>query len=185
MKTANSNWTYSPKKLNQVTVGDKVYSIYTHGKYPQLFKYEVVNITDVELQYPDRHWKEFHLVLCESIYMTVDGIHNKIYYAQEQAATAKRIAIYGFYRDEYVQEWGEGKVYADYKVALHSLRTCLEKKVKKNLGRMKQLQRALDYQTEMLRCIHMEISAEELDALSFSKRKTERPVIILDQGHKM
>ena len=149
---------YKPKKFNEVKLGDSIWTLYTHGVVvPIIHEYEVVEITDVDLQYPTRHWKRFGLreIVPEKdkqlSYPTITMDGNPAQYP---------IDIYGFDFDSYVQEWCQDRVFADKKLAFHALYSCLKRKIKKNKGRQRKIESHLSRQTKMLEKM-LEVFPEE------------------------
>lgn len=148
---------YKPKKFNEVKLGDSIWTLYTHTVVPIIHEYEVVEITDVDLQYPTRHWKRFGL---REVISDEQLSHRVI--TTDRGPAQYPIDIYGFDFDSYVQEWCDQRVFADKKLAFHALYSCLKRNIKKDKGRQRKIERQLSRQTKMLEKMFEIFPEEEL-----------------------
>lgn len=143
---------YEPRKFSDLNVGDTVYMVNIHGQYPSFSELTVKSITDVELQYPERHWKEFVLDENED---------NAI--KRSMPTRNLKISIFGFFHGAYQQKYCTYyKIYSDRKFAINSYNTYLKELIKKNTRRLEILTERLKYQNRALSKLHDKFSEDDL-----------------------
>jgi hypothetical protein len=160
----SNNWNYSPKKFKDCVVGDVIYFVETGRNFPTLRAYEIVSEKDVDLKYPDRHWKKFSIREVESVYATYPWMFRVVTF--DGRPSTIDLEIYGYDAGSWMEEWCGFKVFSDKKVAFHSCQRHLKKRMKKNAGRLKKIQAALDYESNMMQYIYDSFTPDELNELN-------------------
>ena len=161
----SNNWNYIPKKFMDCVVGDVIYFVDTGRDFPTLRAYEIVSEKDVYLKYPDRHWKKFSIREVESVYDTYPWMFRVVTFGGRPSTID--LEIYGYDDGSWMEEWCEHKVFSDKKVAFHSCQRHLKKRMKRNAGRLKKIQKALEYESNMMKYICDSFTSDELNELNF------------------